>query len=248
MSFHREWINRLRYFGRRKPFDAELDNEVRFHLESRVAELEASGMNRGDALSQAHREFGPVARAAEDSRAAWQFRWFEELLADLRYAMRAFLRSPIFTLTAVLSLALGIGANTAIFSLIDKVLLKMLPVHEPQQLVEYRLGGDTTFTREQYTRLSEASQFFDGVLGYAPVRLNISIDSEAEPAGGGQLVTGNYFSVLGVHAIVGRVLTPDDDRVPGGHPVAVVSHGFWKRRFAMDPGILNRQLHIAGHA
>ena len=245
MSFRREWINRFRYFGRRKPFDGELDDEVRFHFESRTAELEASGLSRADALAQAHREFGPVARMREDSRAAWQFRWLEDLFADLRYALRAFRRSPAFTLTAVLSLALGIGANTAIFSLIDKILLKTLPVREPQQLVAFQFQG-TTFSYNQYKRLSENAQLFDGILGYAPARLSISVDGEMEPAGGGQLVSGNYFSILGIHASVGRAFTPDDDHVPGGHPVAVISYGFWKRRFAMDPGIVNRKIHISG--
>src|SRR5258708_39265698 len=180
MSFRREWMNRFRYFGRRKPFDGELDDEVRFHFESRTAELEASGLSRADALAQAHREFGPVARMREDSRAAWQFRWLEDLFADLRYALRAFRRSPGFTLTAVLSLALGIGANTAIFSLIDKILLKTLPVREAQQLVAFQFQG-TTFSYNQYKRLSENAQRFDGILGYAPAALRLTVQGAMMP-------------------------------------------------------------------
>jgi predicted permease len=164
---------------------------------------------------------------------------------DIRYGLRMLRRSPGFTTVAVLSLALGIGANTAIFSLIDRVLLKMLPVREPDRLVVFNWQG-TGFTYNQYKRLRDDTPLFNGVLGYSPARLSLSVDGELESASEGQLVTGNYFPTLGVNALLGRVLTPDDDRVPGGHPVAVISQGFWKRRFAMDPGILNRKIHIAG--
>src|SRR5260370_24917501 len=165
---------------------------------------------------------------------------------DVRYGVRTLRRSPGFTAVAILSLGLGIGANTAIFSLIDNILLKMLPVREPEQLVIFERPG-SSFGYDRYKRLREGTQLFSGVLGYSPIRLSLSIDEgPIEPSGGGQMVTGNYFSVLGVNAILGRVITPDDDLMSGGRPVAVISYGFWKRRFAMDLGILNRKIHIAG--
>src|SRR5437016_677432 len=135
MSFRGECRNKLRYFGRRPRFEAELEDEIRFHLETRAAELEQAGLSRTDALMQARREFGPVARASDGSRSAWQFRWIEDLGADLRFALRAFRRTPGFALTAVLSLALGIGANSTIFTALDAVLWKPLPVADPQTLV-----------------------------------------------------------------------------------------------------------------
>jgi len=164
---------------------------------------------------------------------------------DVRYGIRMLRRNPGFSAVAVLSLGLGIGANTAIFSLLDRVLLKMLPVREPQQLVIFQ-RRDTAFTYNQYRRLRDGSPLLSGVLAYSPVRLSLSFDGGMEPSGGGQIVTGNYFSVLGVNAIIGRVITSEDDLVPGGHPVAVISYGFWKRRLAMDPGILNRKIRIGG--
>ena len=154
-------------------------------------------------------------------------------------------KSPAFSAVAVLSLALGIGANTAIFSLIDAVLLKLLPVSDPQRLVVFRMGGDS-FTYPNYTLIRDTNIVFTGVLGYAAARLNVRIDGQPEPAGTGQLVTGNYYSVLGVHAILGRTLEPADDRTPGAHPVAVISYAFWQRRFNRDPGVLRRTVEIAG--
>jgi predicted permease len=154
-------------------------------------------------------------------------------------------KSPVFSAVAVLSLALGIGANTAIFSLIDAVLLKMLPVASPQRLVVFQMSGDG-FSYPDYKLIRDTNTVFTGVLGYSPARLNVRIDGQLEPAGTGQLVTGNYYSVLGVRAILGRTLEPDDDRTPGAHPVAVISYAFWQRRFNRDPGVLRRTIEIAG--
>src|SRR5215470_10245833 len=128
-------MRRLFYFLKRSRFDNELSDEIQFHLETRAAELEAAGVPRADALLQARREFGSTAQMREGTHAAWQFRWIEDLASDLRYAARACRRSPGFTLAAVLSLALGIGANSTIFSLVKGVLLGDLGMHDPATLV-----------------------------------------------------------------------------------------------------------------
>src|SRR5262249_20117882 len=128
-----EWIRRLRYLFRRARFDDGLDAEAAFHLETRAQELEQSGMSKRDARSQARREFGPTARMGEDSRSAWQSQWLEDVASDTRFALRAFRRNPGFALTAVLSLALGIGANSAIFTAMDAILWKPLAVADPER-------------------------------------------------------------------------------------------------------------------
>src|SRR2546423_1425949 len=165
MSIFSEWVNRLKYAARRVRFEDELDDEIRFHLETRAAELEQSGLSHDDARRQARREFGSETRMREESRSAWKFQWLEDLVADLRYAFRSFRRSPGFTITSVLSLALGIGANTAIFSALDTVLWRPLPVAEPASLVKLsvarKAGGSDAVPAELVRMLAEAGVFSD---------------------------------------------------------------------------------------
>src|SRR6266550_4069059 len=137
-----EWISRLRHFARGPRFESDLEDEIRFHIETRADELEKSGSCRSDALAQARREFGSIALAREDSRAAWQFRWLEDLAVDLRHALRTFRRNPAFTLTAVISLALGIGATSVVFSALDALLWRPLPVADPGSLVKFSISRD----------------------------------------------------------------------------------------------------------
>ena len=139
MTFWDDWANRVRHVGRRFRFDQELEEEIRFHIDTRVEELQRSGLSSDEARTQARREFGSVIRTREESREAWRFGWLEDLAADLRYGSRAFRRSPGFTLTAVLSLGLGIGASSAIFGALDAALWKPLPVADPGRLVELSL-------------------------------------------------------------------------------------------------------------
>jgi predicted permease len=181
------------------------------------------------------------------------------LLQDLQYALRMLRKSPAFTTVAVMTLALGIGANTAIFSLVNAVMLKMLPVKDPGQLVvvgdplqvHSRSAGDPSveiFSNPLYRDLRRNSQAFSGLLASGEVhRLRItSSDGASELAGNstGVLVSGNYFSVLGVNALYGRVLTPEDDDAPGGHPVAVVSYGFWKDKMGENPAAVGQLVKI----
>src|SRR3954453_14251227 len=149
---------------------------------------------------------------------------------DVRYALRTLIKSPGFTVVVVLTLALGIGANTAIFSLTDQLLLRLLPVKSPEQLVVLagpgQFSGRTfnsgTFSYPMYRDFRDRNTVFDGVIARFPSALTLMSDGQSERVNG-ELVTGNYFDVLGVHAQIGRTLTQDDDRTVGGHPVAVIS-------------------------
>jgi predicted permease len=179
-------------------------------------------------------------------------------LQDLRYALRMLRKNPAFTAVAVLTLALGIGANTAIFSLANAVMLKMLPVRNPRELVvvgdptevhSRRMGdpGVRVFSYPLYRDIRDGSSVFTGVLASGEAhRLRVTGDSIGEISGNttGVLVSGNYFSVLGVNALYGRVITPDDDSGPGAHPVAVVSYGFWKNKLGENPSVVGQTLRI----
>ena len=154
---------------------------------------------------------------------------------DLRFAARTLWKAPAFTAVAALSIALGIGANTAIFSLIDAVMWRMLPVKDPAGL--WVIGDGMTF--QQYRTMRDANPVAD-LAAYSPVRLNLSVDGVVEPTADGQLVSGTYFSLLGVNTSIGRTIGVEDDRVPNGHPVAMISHGYWKRRFGGDPAAVER--------
>jgi putative ABC transport system permease protein len=183
----------------------------------------------------------------------------QTLIQDLRYGLRILLNKPSFTLIAVLTLALGIGTNTAIFSLLYQVLLRNLPVRQPEQLVVLKSPGpkqgmvssdtseaDEPFSHPMYRDLRDRNEVFSGLLARFPVSLNIAFQGQTERTRG-ELVSGNYFDVLGVQAAFGRTFSLDDDQTPGAHPVVVLSHSFWTRRFGSDRQVLNQTINVNGH-
>jgi predicted permease len=177
---------------------------------------------------------------------------------DLKYALRMLGKNPGFTIVAVITLALGIGANTAIFSLTDQVLLRMLPVGHPKELVILRSPGPspgrnwndgpggTSFSYPAYEDLRDRNQVLSGLLARFSTQVSVAAQGSSELANG-ELVTGNYFTVLEVEPAMGRVFGAEDETAPGANPVVVLSYGYWKRRFGLDPGILNKQLAVNGH-
>jgi len=178
-------------------------------------------------------------------------------LQDLRYAVRSFRKSPGFAFIAVATLALGIGANAAIFAIVDRVLLTLLPVRNPKELVLLRSPGPSqghawsdgdgasSFSYPLYRDLRDSNTVFTGLLAEYPFDASVSARGGTERAAG-ELVSGNYFEVLGVPASLGRSLTAQDDRSPGAHPETVLSHGYWKRRFGNDPSVLNKTIVVNG--
>ncbi|HEX6738839.1 MAG TPA: ABC transporter permease, partial [Vicinamibacteria bacterium] len=175
-----------------------------------------------------------------------------QLLADLRYAVRALLRNPGFALVVILTLGLGIGANTAIFTLLDQVLLRPLPVLAPHELAlldgpgpfSGRTENEKTFSYPMYRDLRDRTgEAFATVMARYGTSVSLSFQKATELVNV-EMVSGNYFQGLGIKPALGRVLTPEDDVTPGGHPVLVLSHGAWQRRFGGDPQIVGRVLRV----
>ncbi len=175
--------------------------------------------------------------------------WFDIVLRDLKYTFRMLARTPGFTAVAVLTLALGIGANTAIFTLLDQVLLRLLPVKDPQQLVLLTMKGrhygsnwgGNAISHPMFRDFREHNQVFSDMFCRFPNSASLSFGQQAERVSV-ELVSGTYFSTLGVVPALGRILTPADDVVPSGHPYVVLNHNFWKTRFAADPQIVGKTL------
>jgi len=173
---------------------------------------------------------------------------------DIQFALRAFRKSPVFTAVALLSLALGIGANTAIFTLLDQVLLRLMPVKNPQELVLLHMEGfhygsnwgQDSLSYPMYRDFSSHNSVFSGTLCRYADQFSLGFSGTTELASG-ELVSGTYFPVLGVGAAIGRTFTPDDDRVPGGHPLAMLSYAYWQSRFAGDRAIVGKTVAVNGH-
>ncbi len=245
----RSW---LRVSSRRADFEREMQDEMRTHLELYQADLRRRGVPEEEARRRTLAEFGSVAARKEECREAVGLRLLDELRGDVSYACRLLRRSPAFTLVALLSLGLGIGANTAIFTLIDSVLIKTLPVQDPQGLFFVdnsggKSGGSSGPPYPCFERLRDHNRFLSGIAAFTQRRFKVSIDGVPERVRG-QYASGSYFDLLGVRAIHGRMLTPADDSEPGrGGPhgaVAVISDGFWTRRFGRDPAVLGKSVQV----
>jgi predicted permease len=265
----RKWLRLLaRDTVKRSRFERQMNDEIRFHLESRADDLVRSGLSRPAAKRRARLEFGGVESHKEDCRQARGLRYLDELRADLRLAARQMRHARAFSAVAVLILAIGIGANTAIFSLVNTVLLKSLPVRHPEQLrhlewTAHRTGfmqsydgsntrtpsGETvassfSYSAFQYLRgHSDALELFG--FGGSTNQFNLNIRGRAELASG-RVVSGNFFGVLGVEPLLGRAITPEDDQPGGGAAVAVLSYAFWQRAFGGDPGVLGQTVGLNG--
>jgi putative ABC transport system permease protein len=230
--------------------DQELTEEIEVYLEMLVEQKIKQGLDPKEARRAALIELGGKEQVKEKVREASAGHQLEILLQDLRYALRMLGRNPGFAAVAVLTLGLGIGANTAIFSLIDAILLKRLPVKNPERLILLRhansRGTENTFAYRTFEQIRDQSQVLSGLLAYHPLRLTVSVDGQPEPAVAGQLVSGNYYSVLGVNAALGRMILPDDDRAPSESPVCVISYNYWQRRFAGDSAVVGKTIHLSG--
>ena len=242
----------LRVSSRRAGFERAMQDEMRIHLELYQADLQRQGIPEAEARRRAFAEFGSVDARMEECRDAVGLRLIDEMRGDISYAFRLLRRSPAFTLVALLSLGLGIGANTAIFSLIDAVLVKTLPVDDPQRLFFVdnsggKSGGSNGPPYPCFERLRDHNRFLSGIAAFDERLFKVSIDGLPEQVRG-QYASGSYFDLLGVRATIGRLLTPADDSEPGrGGPhgaVAIISDAFWTRRFGRDPAVLGKSVQV----
>jgi putative ABC transport system permease protein len=230
----------------RSRFERDMEAELRAHLDARVDDLIAHGASPADAQRRAREEFGDLLRWKEQGREARGLRLLDELRADVTYALRWLRRSPGFAAAAILSLALGIGANTAIFSVIDSLMLRTLPVRQPDRLVQFLPGnGHTTWTYPMWAAIRANGNRFGGVLAWSSDRFDLSSGGAVEPANGLR-VSGRFFDVLGLRPTLGRGFTPDDDARGGGREgsVAVISYAFWQRHFGGAVEAIGRTLSI----
>ena len=248
----RSWLSALM---RRSRMENEMEAELRFHIEAVAEDLVHSGVPREEALRRARIEFGGVERAKEECREARGVSFVESLLQDLRFGLRVLCKNPGFTAVAVITLALGIGANAAIFTVINAVMLRALPVKHPEGLVtvgnparvhSWGTGTPRTdcFSYPLYRELRDNNQVFSSLLASANLgTARIAIDGDVETTTG-RLVTENYFETLGVQALLGRIFTAEDGRLPGSDPVLVIRYGYWQRRFSGDPSVIGRKVRL----
>ena len=256
---------RLRAAARRRQLDRDLEDELQFHLDCKTRDNLDAGMPREEARAGALRQFGNRTALQEISREMFGLGSLEILARDIRYGWRALRNNLVFTATIVVTLALGIGANTAIFSLIDAVMLRSLPVKAPEQLVSVGDPSRTNtlhngsplldiFSYPLYRQIRERNQVFTDVLAAGRTgRLELNADgvlpSESASTGEavkGRLVSAIYFDVLGVRAFMGRTFAAEEDRGPGASPVTVISYSYWQRRFASNPEVLGKQVAVNG--
>jgi putative ABC transport system permease protein len=249
-------VNRLRSLGavlfRRNRFEDAMRDELQFHIEAYADDLVAAGVPRAEAERRARVEFGGSERVKEECRQARGLRLLDEIRQDVRYAFRSMAKTRAFTAAAVISIALGIGANTAIFSLMDAVLLRAMPIRDPQQL--YFLGhdpGDRISTSANYP-MFERYRGMDAFSGVTVYNTNAQgfrvVTADGTETLDGQFVSGNYHGVLGVPLVLGRGFTSEPDRTGSPNLVAVISDSYWARRFGRSPDVLGKTLTIRGRA
>jgi macrolide transport system ATP-binding/permease protein len=243
MNWVREVARRLRMLMHRGQFDADLEEEMRLHLELRQQEHLELGMTADSARAAARRRFGNVTALREKSHMVWGCEWFEHLALDVRHSLRMLRKSPGFTLVAVLTLALGIGANAAIFSLVNGILLRPLPYHAPNRLtVVWGKNSDGTPDNVGYATYLDwktHNHTFEQLAVYASWQPVLQV-GEPEQLNGLR-VTSNYFRTLGIHPELGRDFLPEEDN-PTSLRVVILSHSLWGRKFKSDPNIVGKSI------
>lgn len=246
MGMNELW-RRLTHLFRRSQLEQELDEEMRLHLELRARKLRAQGVEPEESEYAARRQFGNAAGYRESSHDVWAFRWLEQLAADVRLAVRTSRKSPSFTLLALGSLSLGLAANTAIFSFVNAIVLKTLPVRDASRLVLLRQNNETfhmencCFSYSFFQGIRKQNTGFEDFLAAASIERDV-VDGDRRTPVSAELVSGNYFTMLGLRPAMGRLLDESDDRVEKGARVCVISDRLWRTFFNAAPDVVGRKL------
>jgi len=239
-------------FWKRKRRNQELNEEIQAHLTLGAREEMESGRSRNDAQLAARHEFGNETLARETTRDMWGWRWLVDVMQDVRYGLRLLGKNPGFTAVAILTLALGIGANTVIFSLVDTVMLKMLPVQKPEELMVLAIRSpkstgepDPELTNPIWEQIRDQQDVFSGVFAWSQARFDLAQGGESHLVNG-MVVSGNYFNALGVQPAAGRLIMESDDK-RGCSGSAVLGYGFWQEHFGGAQSAVGSILNLSGH-
>lgn len=242
------WYHRVLNIFSSNRISREIDREMAFHIAERSDALMASGMSEDEARLLARRQFGNPTALGERARGADIFEWLQSVVGDVRYALRALAKSPAFTVVAIASLGLGIGANTTIFSLIDALVLRTLPVAHPEKLLQVSPDSSANggyFTNPLWEQLRDRQDVFAALAAFGSESFNLSDGGEARRVDGAY-VGGDYFAAFLVQPVVGRLTTRTDD-VRGCPGVAVLSHRFWQREYGGSRDAVGRTIRLTGH-
>src|SRR5438876_10732244 len=243
-------MNRILNWFRLRKLEGDLDRELQYHIDRRVTDLIHSGLPEPEARRRVALELGGATQVREEVRDIWLTRWLRDFVYDLRFSARSFRRSPSFTAKAVLSLALGIGATTALYSLIDQIVLRALPVDHPERLVlidwigfQYAetFGTSNLMSYPICQDLQQKKDFFEDVLCRAATTISASTGGEPNLTTA-ELVSGIYFSQLGRRPALGRLLSTDDDQTPASSLVVVLSYDSWQTQVAAAADIVGRKV------
>ena len=256
MNTLRSLFLRLRNLFHKQQLDRDLHEELSTHLELHIADNLRAGLSPAEARRVALLKLGGLEQTKQSVRDARTLPFLETLLQDLRFALRLLRNSPGFTVAAILTLGLGIGLNSAIFSLFDALMLRALPVRDPSavvnvyQRIQDEAGGYRSFSYPEYVALRESNGVFSGLLAYSWIPAEIVTPTRSTTDGAeeaqGLLVTADYFSLLGGGAAVGRTFLPEEEETRGAHPIIVLSHGFWEQHFNSDRSIVGKSVKVNG--
>ncbi|MBN9662410.1 MAG: ABC transporter permease [Acidobacteria bacterium] len=241
----RKWLEAVSALRRRQTWEAHLAEELESHIGHRADHLMARGVPEAEARRQARLELGQRETYKEQCREAKGLHWPDEAMQDLRFALRGAVHKPGFTAVAIISLALGIGANTAVFSVLNALVLQPLPVVEPERVFFVQQDKEPNHSFPLYRDLRDRNTTFSSLAAYRIAPMGLDTPHGADRVWG-YLATGNYFELLGVKPLIGRFFRPGDEKGPGASPYAVISYACWRQRFAADPGITGRTVRING--